>query len=284
MEIAFWREGAGGMPLLLVHGWPETRRIWSRNVAPLAEAGFEVIAPDLRGFGDSDPAPDGHYDAAAQSRDLEALVRELGHERCVASGGDFGGMIVYDLALRFPGLVERMVLFNMPLPRVPGAPQEIPRATRQAADYFIRQGGDADGLCAELDTPEKRRAYVAGMYGHRVWAAPGAFSPEDVDYMTEPFACAETFRSSIAIYEYAMRAREWSEKPRFAEPNPTPALVLYGPEDHVVPDTFCAAMEAALPDRAGPFVVEGAGHFLQWERADVLNGALRHFSLPWGPR
>jgi pimeloyl-ACP methyl ester carboxylesterase len=167
---------------------------------------------------------------------------------------------------------------------VPGAPQEVPRATRQAADYFIRQGSDADGLCAELDTPEKRRAYVAGMYGHRFWAAPGAFSPEDVDYMTEPFAGADTFRSSIAIYEYAMRAREWSEKPRFAEPNPTPALVLYGPEDHVVPDTFCATMEAALPDRAGPFVVAGAGHFLQWERADVLNGALRHFSLPWGPR
>ncbi|MEX2196292.1 MAG: alpha/beta hydrolase [Thermoleophilaceae bacterium] len=285
VQIAFAHEGAGGTPLLLVHGWPETRRIWWRNIGPLAEAGFEVIAPDLRGFGDSGQAPDGHYDAAAQSRDLEALVRdELGHERCVACGGDFGGMIVYDLALRFPGFVERMALFNMPLPRVPGGPDEIPRATRQAADYFIRQGTDADGLCAELDTPEKRRAYVAGMYGHRFWAVPGAFSPEDVDFMTEPFARGEAFRSSIAIYEYALRAREWSEKPRFAEPNPTPALVLYGPEDHVVPSTFCAAMEAALPDRAGPFVVEGAGHFLQWERADVLNGALRHFCLPWGAR
>lgn len=285
VELAFWREGVGGVPLLLVHGWPETRRIWSRNVGPLAEAGFEVIAPDLRGFGDSGQAPDGHYDAAAQARDLEGLVRGvLGHERCVACGGDFGGMIVYDLALRFPGLVERMTLFNMPLPRVPGGPDEVPRATLQAADYFIRQGSDADGLCAELDTPEKRRAYVAGMYGHRFWAAPGAFSPDDVDFMTEPFADAVTFRSSIAIYEYAMRAREWSEKPRFAEPNATPALVLYGPEDHVVPRTFPQAMEAALPQRAGPFLVEGAGHFLQWERADLLNGAVRHFSLPWGPR
>jgi pimeloyl-ACP methyl ester carboxylesterase len=42
-----------------VHGWPETRRIWWRNIAPLAAAGFEVIVPDLRGFGDSSLAPDG---------------------------------------------------------------------------------------------------------------------------------------------------------------------------------------------------------------------------------
>ena len=54
-----------------------------------------------------------------------------------------------------------------------------------------------------------------------------------------------------------------------------PTLVLYGPEDHVIPRDFMARMEAAFPDRAGPFVVEGAGHFLQWERADALNGALR---------
>src|SRR5436305_13821318 len=57
VEIAYLREGVGGFPLLLLHGWPETKRIWWRNVAPLAEAGFEVIVPDLRGFGDSGLAP-----------------------------------------------------------------------------------------------------------------------------------------------------------------------------------------------------------------------------------
>ena len=74
--------GRGGYPLLLVHGWPETKRIWWRNIGPLAEAGFEVIVPDLRGFGDSGLAPDGHYDLAAHARDLHALVHDvLGHER-----------------------------------------------------------------------------------------------------------------------------------------------------------------------------------------------------------
>ena len=54
VELAYVRAGEGGAPLLLVHGWPETKRIWWRNIGPLAEAGFEVIVPDLRGFGDTD--------------------------------------------------------------------------------------------------------------------------------------------------------------------------------------------------------------------------------------
>jgi pimeloyl-ACP methyl ester carboxylesterase len=54
MNLAYIREGVGGYPLLLVHGYPETKRVWWRNILPLAEAGFEVIVPDLRGYGDSD--------------------------------------------------------------------------------------------------------------------------------------------------------------------------------------------------------------------------------------
>ena len=93
--------------------------------------------------------------------------------------------------------------------------------------------------------------------------------------MTEPFADADRFRASIANYEYAGGPRQSPELPRLLEENPTPTLILYGPEDHVIPADFPQRMEAAFPNRAGPFVVQGAGHFLQWERADVLNGALR---------
>ncbi|MGZ4796225.1 MAG: alpha/beta fold hydrolase, partial [Acidimicrobiia bacterium] len=65
--LAYVREGVGGVPLLLVHGWPETKRIWWRNIGPLAAAGFEVVAPDFRGHGDSSLAPDDFYDIAAFS-------------------------------------------------------------------------------------------------------------------------------------------------------------------------------------------------------------------------
>src|ERR1035437_7480024 len=76
VNLSFVHEHAGGAPILLVHGYPETKRIWWRNIGPLAAAGFEVIAPDLRGFGDSDLAADGFYDVSAYSMDLHALVHD----------------------------------------------------------------------------------------------------------------------------------------------------------------------------------------------------------------
>ena len=230
-----------------------------------------MIAPDLRGFGDSGLAPDDRYDVAAHARDMEALVRgELGHERCVVCAGDLGGVVAQDLSLRFEGLVDRLVLFNTIPPVLPDAYREAgpgEPADGAAADYFVRQSRDADGLAAELDTPERRRAYVAQMYGPRFWAAPGAFAAEDMAFMTEPFGDAERFRASIANYEYVGRPAHGARAAADAGAKPhCPTLVLYGPEDHVIPRDFPRRMEVAFPEIVGPFVVAGAGHFLMWER------------------
>jgi pimeloyl-ACP methyl ester carboxylesterase len=284
MRIAYVRAGAGGYPLLLVHGWPETKRIWWRNIAALADAGFEVIAPDLRGFGDSGLAPDGFYDLAAHARDMHALVcGVLGHESCAAAGGDLGGGVVQDMALRFPGFVERQVLFNSVLPllgelyEAAGIASAPARETRMAADYFLRQGREADALAAELATERQRRRYVADFYGHRFWAAPGSFTGAEVDFMTEPFADPQRLRAGWGNYESALGARPLSEPPRFFEVSDVPTLALYGPEDHVIWRSFPEMCEVAFSELVGPYVVPRAGHFLQWERAPLLNATLRYF-------
>jgi pimeloyl-ACP methyl ester carboxylesterase len=286
VSLAYVHEGVGGDPLLLIHGYPETKRIWWRNIGSLADAGFEVIAPDLRGFGDSDLAPDGFYDVSAYSLDLYALVHDvLGHENCAVGGGDLGGVVLYDLALRYPGFVSRLCFFNTLVPlrdelyEAAGIPPDEPHATRQTADYFRRQGTEPDALLAELDTPQRRRAWVAGMYGHRLWAAPGHFNADDVDFMTEPFADPHKLRASWGAYETAFGNRPLEDVPRLFEPCPVPALVLYGPDDHVVPASFPQRARVAFPECIGPFVVSGAGHFLQWEQADVFNRALAYFLL-----
>jgi pimeloyl-ACP methyl ester carboxylesterase len=284
VEIAFVRVGIGGYPLLLIHGWPETKRIWWRNIGPLAEAGFEVIVPDLRGFGDSGLAGGGFYDLAAHSRDMqELLTGVLGHERCAAVGGDLGGGVAQDLSLRFPGLVERQVLFNTLLPRLreeyeaAGLTIEPGPAERQASDYFVRQGTEPEELLAELDSEERRLRYIAGFHGHRFWASPGAFDEDEVRFMAEPFTDPEKLLAGWANYGAAMRARPSSERPRFYERSAVPTLALYGPEDHVIWREFPRMCEVAFTELVGPFVVPGAGHFLQWERAELLNQALIYF-------
>ena len=73
VEMDYLREGDGGFPLLLLHGWPETKRILWRNIRPLAEAGFEVIVPDLRGFGCAFGCPQRGMDSAGRSRGRMSL-------------------------------------------------------------------------------------------------------------------------------------------------------------------------------------------------------------------
>jgi len=284
VRLAYLHEGGGGYPLLLVHGYPETKRIWWRNVAAFAAAGFEVVVPDLRGHGDSDLAPDGHYDLAAFALDLHALVADvLGHDRYAVVGGDVGGLVCYDLGLRHPGRVERQVIFNtMPPPlddryAAAGLPTDPPHRSRPTADYFWSQATDADALLTALDTPERRRAYVADMYGHRLWASPGTFTPAEVAFMTEPYGDADKLRASWGVYEGAAGRREPEDVPRVLEPTPVPTLVLYGEDDHVVPASFPDKMAVACTECVGPFVLRRCGHFVQWEQAAILNRAVRWF-------
>jgi pimeloyl-ACP methyl ester carboxylesterase len=275
----FIRANAGGVPLLLVHGWPETSRIWWRNIAPLAAAGFEVIVPDLRGFGRSALGPDGFGDVPSHSRDLHALVSShLGHERVVAVGGDLGGPVISDLALRFPGLVRRLAIFNAPLPydaeRMRGMQTRPPI---EAADYFIRQGTDADALAGELSTDEQRRRYIATFYGSRFWAHPGSFDTDSVAFMTEPFADAEKLRAGFKAYESVFSDAARSELPVIARNPDVEALILFGASDHVIYPEFDRMAAEVFPNHVGPFLVRDSGHFLQWEAADLLNNALRVF-------
>ena len=285
LELAYLREGAGGYPLVLVHGYPETKRIWWRNVKPLADAGFEVIVPDLRGHGDSDLSEKDAYDLVLYSRDLYALVHDvLGHERCGLIAGDVGGVVICDMALRYPGFVDRMIFFNSVPPTIPEeaewyAAHGLPLAALgegPTADYRLRQGRDPEALLGELDTPARRRQWVRDCYEHRLWASPGSFQEDDYDFMVEPFEDARRLAASWAPYQLAY-GRPMSEPPLLFQPVEVPTLVLYGPDDQVVPKDFPKRCEIAFPNRVGPLLVPECGHFLQWERADVLNAIAPYF-------
>jgi len=284
MQLAYLREGIGGYPLVLVHGYPETKRIWWRNVRPLAEAGFEVIVPDLRGYGDSDLSERDEYDLVLYSRDLHALIHDvLGHERCGLIGGDVGGVVICDMANRFPGFVDRMIFFNTVAPIVPERSDWYmerglgmnPLEPGPTGDYRIRQGRDWEELLEELDTPARRRRYVRDFYEHRLLASQYSFEEADYDFMVEPFENARRLYAAWAPYQLEY-GRSMTEAPLLAQQVETPTLILYGPEDQVVPSDFPKRCEIAFPNRVGPLVVPECGHFLQWERADVLN-QVAHF-------
>lgn len=292
LELAYVREGVGGYPLLLVHGYPETKRIWWRNIEPLVRAGYEVIVPDLRGYGDSDLSSRDEYDIVLYGRDLRVLVHDvLGHETVGAIAGDVGGAVICDMANRFPGFFSRMIFFNSIAPLILAEADWYgehglglnPLEPGPTGDYRLRQGRDWKTLLEELDTPARRRRYVRDCYEHRLWASPGSFEEADFDFMTEPFADVRRLAASWAPYQLEW-GRPMSEPPLLTQQVTLPTMILYGPDDQVVPKDFPKRCEIAFPNRVGPLVVPESGHFLQWERADVLNAVAAFFFADLKPR
>ncbi|MEM8905341.1 MAG: alpha/beta hydrolase, partial [Actinomycetota bacterium] len=229
-DLAYVRVGEGGVPLVCVHGWPESKRLYWRVIEPLADAGFDVIVPDLRGFGDSSVGADGFHDVAAHARDLLSLVEQLDVDTPVWCGGDLGGPVIQDVSLRDPERCDRLVLFNSPLAYSKELMGSIPdtRAPAEAADYFFRQGTDPDGLASELRTPAERHRYIATFYTSRFWAHPGSFDAASVAFHVEPFGDAEHLRASFGGYESTFSEAARSGPSMMASPNPTPTCLLFG--------------------------------------------------------
>jgi pimeloyl-ACP methyl ester carboxylesterase len=266
------RTGQPGPAVVCVHGWPETKRVFWKVITPLAEAGCDVIVPDLRGFGESAIGPDGFHDVVSHAYDLYALIHDhLGYDSVVLVGGDLGGPVIQELALRYPSWVTRMVLFNSPLPynkeRMAGMNT---RAPREAADYYYRQGNDADALSSELRTDDERRRYIATFYSSRFWAHPGTFSPEEIDFHTEPFADAEKLRASFGNYESVFHEHKRVEKPMMGINDHTPTLILFGTSDHVLYPDFDRMAATVFSRHVGPFLLRDCGHFVPWEAPHQL--------------
>lgn len=273
-RLAVRRAGQGGLPLLLLHGFPCTSLIWSHNIGPLAAAGFDVAAPDLRGYGESDFAPDGFYDPAAFSSDLAELLDALGWDRVVVVAHDLGAAITMDFANRHAVRVDRVVLLDGTVPDLSGLPA---RPKSALFDYHVNQGMHADELIDMLNTPERRRRYVGEFFGHRLWSPAGAFSDVDRELLTAAYADADRLRAAFADYEVVMGRRPVSGPSIEDRPVRQPTMVLVG-ADCVTLDTHIEERCAlAYPDLVGPYWIKGAGHFLCWEKPKLVNRAVRSF-------
>jgi epoxide hydrolase 4 len=104
-----------GPPVILLHGFPENWRSWTHQIPALASAGFSVLAPDLRGYNESDrPLERDAYHLKHLVADVAALVRATGHARAHVVGHDWGGIVAWTLAGAHPELLDRLVILNAP--------------------------------------------------------------------------------------------------------------------------------------------------------------------------
>ena len=179
-----------GEAILFLHGFPESHRTW-RAILPDLARDFRVIAPDQRGFADSDkPAEVGAYKADRIVEDIVALADALGHDRFTLVGHDWGGAVAWLAALRHPDRIARLIIANAPHPLVFQRSLIEDEAQRVASQYIsafrnpmIEKGIEAMGFETfyektfgshadlSLIPDEERQAYLDQ------WSAPGALTP-----------------------------------------------------------------------------------------------------------
>ncbi len=110
------RRGGSGPPLLLLHGHPQTHAMWGK-IAPRLAQHFTVVAPDLRGYGQSDkpPSTDDHtpYSKRVMAQDQVNLMRHLGFDRFAVAGHDRGGRVAYRMALDYPERVLKLAVLDI---------------------------------------------------------------------------------------------------------------------------------------------------------------------------
>jgi len=122
-------EAGKGFPVVFCHGFPELWYSWRHQLRALGDAGFRAVAPDQRGYGETDcPQPVEAYQVRELVNDIVGMLDALEIEKCVIVGHDWGGFVSWQSAMRAPGRIARVVNLNTPfmprwLPSTPGSPE-----------------------------------------------------------------------------------------------------------------------------------------------------------------
>ncbi|MEP5569565.1 MAG: alpha/beta hydrolase [Halioglobus sp.] len=291
-----------GMPIVLCHGFPHLWFSWHRQITALAQAGYRVIAPDMRGMGQTDaPADPSGYDVDHITGDLLGLLDHLGLETAVFAGLDFGAFAIYDLALRYPKRVTAVI--GLENPAAPHNPDESPLTEyqRMGEQHFLhieyfRQPPRAD---EELAAQPRR-------FLHKVfYTLSGSANYFDcfkhppgtsyIDAMEEPpalpwpwlseeeleYFVGEYTRSGFTggLNWYRSMDMKWLQRKPFEGVSSAVPAYFIGSENDVDLEGFhgddpISLMRAIFPDLRQVRMIPDAGHMVQLEASDQVNSIL----------
>ncbi len=246
-----------GPAVLLIHGFPDSRAVWRRQVGPLAEAGFCVIAPDLRGFGASE-RPEGvdAYRVTEMIGDLIELLDEHGIDRAHVVGHDWGAGIAWVLAALLPDRVASLAALSVGHPNA-SRPRSL--ESREKAWYqLLFQFDEAEELLLRDDARLLRE-----------WVGDAPDADRYVEELREPGALT----ARLGLYRSNLHPRSELE-PRALPPVNAPTLGLWSTGERYLTE---APMIRSGEYVTGPWRyerVEGASHWLQLDAPDRVNRLL----------
>jgi len=251
-------EGSGDNAALLLHGFPDSSYLWRKQIPALTGAGFRVIAPDLRGFGQSDkPQEVGEYVMRTLVQDVNGIMDALGIERAHVVGHDWGASLAWAFAGNMPGRVHRLVVLTVGHPRAFGrAMLTSTQGLRAWYMGFFRIPGLSEWVISRNDFATFRKG----------------FRSPDIDREIEALSQPGALTAGLNWYRANVRL---TRRPRL--PNViAPTMGIWGSRDIALTEQ---QMRASGEFVAGPFLYESleAGHWMMLTRPDQVNTLLLDF-------
>ena len=251
INLAYTDTGVG-RPIVLIHGYPFNRALWTEQIPTLSNSN-RIIAPDLRGFGESDASPETST-MNSLATDIALLMDQLEIPRATIGGLSMGGYVALAFYKLFPSRVRALVLADT---RPQGDTEEGKQARAQQAEKALSEGmaGIADAMLPKLlapDTVSKR--------------------PEIVRFVRDMMLQTKPEGAAAALRGMAEREDQTELLPKIS----VPTLIIVGSEDAITPVADSETMHHAI-DSSRLVVLDHAGHVSNVERAQQFNDELIHF-------
>jgi pimeloyl-ACP methyl ester carboxylesterase len=245
-----------GDPILLLHGYAQTSHMWRPLISELAKSHL-VIAPDLRGFGQS-AKPDGGYDKKSMAQDVHALASSLGHKRVGVVGHDIGLMVAYGYAAQYPTEVDRIVLMDAFLP---GVGDWTSVWLLRDLWHFHFYGKTPLALVAG-----RERVYLEHFWNDFAADPAQSVSEPDRQFYAAAYAQPGAMKAGFEVFRaFEQDAKDFAG---FAKSKLTmPMLVLTGEK---ASGEFLIKQGRLVDDNIEGVVIKGAGHWLMDEAPDQV--------------
>jgi pimeloyl-ACP methyl ester carboxylesterase len=249
-----------GRPVVLLHGFPDSGRLWRHQVPALAAAGFQVIVPDLRGYGRSGkPAAVSAYRLPVVTRDITAILADLGLSRAHVVGHDWGAALAWTLAALEPGAVDHLAVLSAGHPATFLDTRQQRRASRYMLAFLAPR-------LAERWLPRDNWAILRERAGH-----------PDAAAVTAELTAAGSLTPALNWYRANVPPRSWTGPRVRTGPVAGPVLGVWSSGDPVLTEV---QMTDSARNVAGEWRYErldGPGHWLQLEAPDQVNALLLDF-------
>jgi pimeloyl-ACP methyl ester carboxylesterase len=249
-----------GAPVILLHGFPDSGRLWRNQVPALAEAGFKAIVPDLRGYGRSDK-PEGvaAYAMHLLVQDVLAVLDDAGETRAHVVGHDWGAAVAWSLAAAVPDRVDQLVALSVGHPASfrSAGPQQYARSWYM---LLFQARGVAERLLTANDWA-----------GFRRWAGH-----PDVDGVIADLKASRSLTPGLNYYRANVSPKALIRPPELP-PVQAPTMGVWSSRDAALTETQMVNSRQYV---AGPWRyerIDGAGHWMQLQAPDEVNRLLIDF-------